>query len=448
MRMSLLVLTLSVLTTLGCRPTPPEVGPPAKAAPAAESIPRPQSPARDLPPDPPAPPPGTGIPPPGDPSDNDSRRSVKPSPLVQANTAFALDLYQQLRGRPGNLFFSPFSLSTALAMTAAGARGQTADEMARVLHFPNSPGPHTDFRALLSDLKERGKKGSYELSTANALWGQQGFGFLPEFLQLTRDHYGAGLREVDFRQAPEAARGQINAWAAQETRDKIKDLLSPASVTGDTRLVLANAIYFKGRWQEQFNKEFTRDAPFLVSASEKVSVPLMSHQRHFKHLDGETFQALDLPYVGGDLTMLILLPRAVDGLPALEKVLNAELLDRVARQMRSGEVHVSLPRFKVESSFQLPETLTSLGMPSAFDKDRADFSGMDGRRDLFVSDVVHKAFVDVNEEGTEAAAATGIVIAFNSLPPEFRADHPFLFLIRDTKTASILFLGRLVRPQG
>ena len=368
---------------------------------------------------------------------------------ARGNNAFAIDLYHKLATKEGNLFLSPASISTALAMTYAGARGETANEMAKTLHFTlDEPKLHPALGDILFDLNAQGKSQGNKLSVANALWAQKGQAFQPEFVKLNKDNYGAGLNEVDFQKATEQARQTINAWVAKQTQDKIKDLLAEGFLTPQTRLVLTNAIYFKGKWDNKFMKEATRDAPFQMNAKDKVNVPLMTQTEKFNYFDGGTFQALQLPYEGKDLSMVILLPQKVDGLAALEKSLTAEQLTTWLGKLHKKEVIVSLPRFQLTSEFSLKETLSQLGMPLAFSP-KADFSGIDGEKDLYLSAVVHKAFVDVNEEGTEAAAATAVgikALAAPASPPIFRADHPFVFLIRDERTGSILFLGRLVHP--
>jgi serpin B len=370
--------------------------------------------------------------------------------VVKGDTEFALRLYGQLGKEEGNLFFSPFSISTALAMTYAGARGDTADEMAKALDFTVSQDRlHPAFAAVLAQINEGGKKRGYQLSVANALWGQQGFGFLPDFLNLTRDRYGAGLHEVDFVNATEAARKLINAWVEKETQDKIKDLLPPGVLTVDTRLVLTNAIYFKGFWAEKFKKEFTHEEPFKTSASTTVKVPLMQRTGDYLYLDGGDFQALELPYQGKDLSMVVLLPKKVDGLGDFEQKLTEANLTGWLGKLRKQEVQVALPQFKMTKEFSLNDALKALGMRRAFIPGGADFTGMSGSgKKLFISAVVHKAFVDVNEEGTEAAAATGVVINKESarITPVFQADHPFVFLIRDNRSGSVLFMGRLSNP--
>jgi len=370
--------------------------------------------------------------------------------VVQGNNAFALDLYAELKQRDGNLFFSPHSISTALAMTYAGARGNTAEQMAKVLHFDlEQKRLHPTFRELLDQLSARQAEQGYQLSVANALWGQKGYSFLDKFLDLTKENYGAGLNEVDFVGATETARKTINSWVEKETEEKIKELIKPGVLDRLTRLVLTNAIYFKGFWESQFEEEMTYPAPFTLMSGEKVQVPTMHRTADFKYAEADDFQALELPYKGGDLSMTIFLPKETDGLAALEQSLTAEKLASWRSTLEEQEVIVALPKFKMTSEFSLAEVLKSMGMTDAFDQHNADLSGMTGKRDLFITAVLHKAFVEVNEEGTEAAAATGVVVALKSAPPSqpvFRADHPFLFLIRDSRSNSILFIGRVMNP--
>ncbi len=369
--------------------------------------------------------------------------------VVSANNRFALDLYAEIRGEQGNLFFSPASIATALAMTHAGARASTESEMAKVLHF-DLPAErlHPSFAALNRNLNETGKP--YELRVANRLWGQKDYGFLSSFLQVTREHFGAELAEVDFVRASQAARREINAWVEDQTNDKIRDLVPEGALNDTTRLVLTNAIYFLGTWEEQFNKDVTRDEPFRLDAEQTVEVPMMYQKGEFDYGAANGVQLLGLPYEGADLSMLVLLPKEVDGLGALERELTTERLKEWTSDLREQKVHVSLPKFKTTSEFELKKALSSLGMPSAFDPERADFSGISANEKLFISAAIHKAFVDVNEEGTEAAAATGIVVGTTSFQPipTFRADHPFIFLIRDNRSDAILFLGRMVDPSS
>ena len=378
-----------------------------------------------------------------------STSEEKMAAIVTGNNQFAVDLYAQLRGGDGNLFFSPSSISTALAMTYAGARGTTEIEMAKALHFDLPQDQiHHSFAALNKTLNPKDKP--YELSVANRLWGQQGYGFLPAFLQTTRDHYGAELAQVDFLQAAEAARQEINGWVADQTNDKIRDLIPQGVLNEMTRLVLTNATYFLGTWEHQFNKDATHDAPFKVTAEVKVDVPMMYQKAQFRYAEVDEVLTLELPYKGDDLSMIVLLPKAVGGLAALEDKLVAENLKKWTSGLRRQKVNVHLPKFKMTSEFQLNAVLSSMGMATAFQPVAADFSGISTEEELFISAVIHKAFVDVNEEGTEAAAATGIAFGTTSLEriPTFRADHPFIFLIRDNRTDSILFMGRFMNPRS
>jgi serine protease inhibitor len=374
---------------------------------------------------------------------------VQKEVVVKGNNQFGLDLYGKLRDKDGNLFFSPYSISTALAMTYAGARGQTAEEMAKTLHFDlDHDKLHPAFKALQEGMKAEKKKAGYRLHVANALWGQKDYRFLPAFLQVTHDNYGVGLQEVDFVKATEQARKTINEWVEKQTENKIKELLQPGILDTMTRLVLTNAIYFKGDWASQFKKDATRDLPFKLGDGKEVKTPLMYQRSKFGYLETGDLQALELPYQGKDLSMVVLLPKKIDGLPSLEKELTTDRLAGWLGRMRASEVQVFLPKFKMTSEFALKPVLASLGMKKLFTVE-ADLSGMNGRTDLYVSAVIHKAYLDVNEEGTEAAAATAVVVwATSARPPVpvFRPDHPFLFLIRDQRTGSILFMGRLANP--
>lgn len=364
--------------------------------------------------------------------------------LVKGNNRFAFDLYGKLRAQEGNLFVSPFSISGALAMTYNGADGTTAEEMAKTLHFSlGQDRLHPAFGALTQELNGAGRKRSYQLSVANALWTQKDYGFRDEFIQSTRAHYGAAPFEVDSF-GNEKVTEAINAWVEQQTQGKIKELFKAGSLSSiDTvRLVLANAIYFKGDWLHKFNKEATKDGPFQVTTTQRVTVPLMRQEESFKYGTTGVCEVLELPYAGKELSMIVLLPRRADGLADLEQALTADRLAEWLAQTREQEIEVTLPRFRVTAEFNLKPTLTDMGMPSAFSS--ADFSRMSPKR-LVIAAAVHKAFVEVNEEGTEAAAATGIAAA-DSLPPRFCADHRFVFLIRDNRSGSVLFIGRLVDP--
>jgi serine protease inhibitor len=369
--------------------------------------------------------------------------------LVKGNAAFALDLYGELSDEEGNLFFSPYSISTALAMTYAGARGDTEKQMAQVLHFTLPQCRlHPAFASMEAALRAIQEKGDIELRVANALWPQKDYVFLEAFLKLTEKYYGSAITPVDYKTAHEAARRTINAWVEEKTNGKIKDLIPEGVLDPLTRLVLTNAIYFKGNWATQFDKKLTENAPFHLLSGASVETPLMHQKQTCGYAEFEGLQVLELPYVGDALSMVVLLPKEVDGIAELEHDLTAENLEKWTTQLRKQEVSIFLPKFTMTSQFQLAKTLASMGMPDAFNMS-ADFSGMDGTKDLYISAVIHKAFVAVDEEGTEAAAATGVVVSLKAAPRPatvFRADHPFMFIIRDNVSGSILFIGRVVDP--
>jgi serpin B len=371
--------------------------------------------------------------------------------VVDGSNAFAVDLYAQLRKQDGNLFFSPESISTAFAMAYAGARGTTAAQMAATLHFTLPPDKlHPAMGALLAGLNA--PHAGYQLRVADALWAEKDYTFLDDFLKLTSSDYGAGFNRVDFKGAAEATRATINQWVEEKTDDKIKDLLPAGSVTPTTRLVLTNAIYFKGDWQSQFDKAQTKDEDFHVSAAQTVKAPLMHLTSKLGYFNGGTFQAVDIPYRSGELSMVVMLPTDAGGLSALEQSLTAASVKQWLSGLRPGSsIVLTLPKFKMTQQFQLGGTLSAMGMTQAFERSAADFSGMTGTRDLWISAAIHKAYIDVNEEGTEAAAATGIVMRSMAMqrpepPVVFRADHPFLFLIRDNRSGAILFMGRISDP--
>jgi serine protease inhibitor len=370
--------------------------------------------------------------------------------VVRGNTEFALDLYQRLRTEEGNLFLSPYSISTVLAMTYAGARGSTETQMAQTLHFTlDQKRLHPAFASLEEGLKTVQEKGHILFKVANALWPQVGYPLLEEFLALTEEHYGVLTAPVDYGDS-EAARRKINAWVEGRTQEKIRELIPQGILNALTRLVLTNAVYFKGKWASQFEKGSTRDAPFWIAPRRSVKVPMMTQEHTFRYGDSDSLQTLELPYVGDDLSMIVLLPKKVDGLVELETALTVENLEKWMGGLGKTRVRVFLPRFKVSRGFGLNDTLASMGMVDAFDDSKANFSGMDGNENwLYIAAVLHKAFVDVNEEGTEAAAATAAAMAARGIPPPapvFRADRPFVFLIRAGRTGSILFLGRVVNP--
>jgi serpin B len=376
--------------------------------------------------------------------------------VVAGNNRFALDIYRSLSGESGadkNLLVSPFSISAALAMTYAGARGQTAQQMAGVLGFtlPNDR-LHSAFGELLQDLTV--PRDGYQLSIANRLFGQAGYPFENAFLDTTSRNYGAPLEALDFRHGPDGARRRINQWVENQTNDKIRDLLPGGSIKDNTRLVLTNAIYFDGSWKNKFYKQLTGDQAFFgTTGQSQVS---MMHQLHsFGYAERSGYQLLEMPYAGDDMSLVVMLPDAHDGLSNLEASLTTDELKAGLGSMYSTSVNVSLPKFTFDSSFKLADALKAMGMTDAFSKARADLRGIADPPDekLYIDEALHKAFIDVNEEGTEAAAATAVIIGAVTTcmcapppPKTFDADHPFLFALRDVHSGSLLFFGRVVDP--
>ncbi|HAT71588.1 MAG TPA: hypothetical protein DCS63_02095 [Elusimicrobia bacterium] len=368
------------------------------------------------------------------------------TPAARAN-AIAFKFYSAQAGQPGNLFFSPYSLHTAFAMAYEGAKGATAKEMAAVFSFPAAPALRAGIGALEKDVKEAARGADF--AQANSFWAQEGYRFLPAYEGLLTTKYKAEARAANFKTAAEVSRRAINAWTEERTKGKIKDLFKEGALTPLTRLVLVNAVYFKGAWLRRFTKEMTGEADFTRSDGEKVKAQMMTFSGQVSLPYGETdaFQVLRLPYGGGSLAMLLALPKDGQTLRDAEKTLGPALLEELRAALGEQKVKVFLPRFTFSSGFDLNTVLPALGMPLAF-TDAADFSGMDGTRNLYIQRAVHKAFVEVNEEGTEAAAATGVAMGLKSISfsPVFRADRPFLFFIEDKKTGLILFMGRVEDP--
>ncbi|MDP8314379.1 MAG: serpin family protein [Candidatus Celaenobacter antarcticus] len=370
--------------------------------------------------------------------------------VVKGNNSFCFDLYQELKGEEGNLFFSPYSISTALAMTYAGARGETEKQMAQVMHYTLPQEElHPAFSILQSDLNTIEKKGDVQLNIANSLWLQKGDPFLDSFLGLNKKYYNAGLYFVNFSQSAEV-RDKINVWVEDKTHDKIQDLIKPPIPLPETSLILCNAIYFKGNWLSQFDKKNTKDDDFYLCKDKTIRVPMMSQKFDYRYMDFGDFEGIELSYEGEDISMLMFLPKEIDGLSKLENCMTADTVTIWVNELLAvyeRTVLVTIPKFKTICEFELARVLSDMGMPAAFSP-QANFSGMNGKSGLFISNVIHKAFVDVNEEGTEAAAATAVVMlkSVAAKPLEFRADHPFIFLIRENKTGSILFIGRIVDP--
>ena len=378
--------------------------------------------------------------------------------LVEGNSAFAFELYQklveQLEGQEANLFYSPYSISLALAMTYAGARGETAEQMADTLQFLlEQASLHPTFNWLDAELAKRGegaqgKDGEgFRLNIVNAIWGQKDYEFLPAFLDVLAENYGAGLRIMDFMTETEKSRLAINDWVSKQTEGRIEDLIPPGAIDALTRLVLTNAIYFNAAWEHPFDEKITADGPFYLLDGGQASVPMMKQTESFGYTEGEEYQAVELPYDGGELSMVILLPEAGQ-FEAFEKTLNAQQVSDIISGLQPTEVALTMPKFEFDSEFSLKDTLAGMGMPIAFSS-AADFSGMTGKRELAISDVVHKAFVAVDEAGTEAAAATAVIVGLTAVPEplvEVTVDRPFIFLIRDIETGAILFVGRVMNP--
>ncbi len=371
--------------------------------------------------------------------------------ILKGSISFALDLYSQLRKDEGNLFFSPHSISTALAMTYAGARGNTEKQMVQTLHFTlDQEELHPAFASIEAALNDVQEKGDIQLSVANALWPQKDYPLRKEYLALIKRYYGASITPLDFKKDTENARQMINDWIEGKTKEKIKDLIPAGMLDRLVRLVLTNAIYFKGNWASQFDENQTKEAPFHLLSGEAVNIPMMHQKQDFGYAEHEDLQVLKMSYVGDDLEMFVLLPKKPDGMKDLEEKLTADNLKKWIEKIFEREVIVFFPKFEMTSRFSLAKTLSSMGMPEAF-SGKADFSGMTGTKELFIAEVVHKAFIAVDEQGTEAAAATAVSMMKAALPPTtpvFKADHPFLFLIRDKNTGSILFMGRVWNPSA
>ena len=382
--------------------------------------------------------------------------------VVNANNQFTFDLYSELnQDKESNIFYSPYSISAALAMTYEGAKGQTADEMKSVFHFPNDNILRPNFAAIYNTINEGNN--AYELKTGNALWVQHDYPFLEDYTNRVEKYYGGKIANLDFVKETEKSRQTINSFIEEQTNNKIQDLIPKGVLNAMTRLVLTNAIYFKGTWEWEFDKSDTREQNFKITSTNAVKTPMMymkNEKAEFNYADLEKLQILELPYRGEKISMLILLPKQgedydyetgemVTSEYTLEDIeLSLEKLNEYKNQMQQTKLDaIYLPKFEFDSKYFMKETLSSLGMPTAF-SGSADFSGMDGTRNLFIDKVIHQAFIKVDEKGTEAAAATAVVIGITSAGPRnvFRADHPFIFIIQEKETGNILFLGRVIDP--
>ena len=384
--------------------------------------------------------------------------------LVAGNNAFAFDFYRQAAGQDdANLIFSPFGISQAFGMLWAAARADTAQQIADTMHYPLAQDElHPAFAALLSDLSERETAGGdgegerLQLNIANALWIQQDFPFREAYIDLVREFYDGGLFLADFIATPDRAREDINRWIEDETREKIQDMLGPGAIGSDTRMVLVNAIYFNGAWLYPFEEFATQDDTFTLLDGSTVTVPMMSQQESFGYMQGEGFQAVELPYFGGDVAMVIVLPDEGQ-FEAVRSGLDADQFDAIRETLASETVRLTMPRWEFESALDLKASLAAMGMADVFDRERADLSGMFDPaavgENLFVSAALHKAYIGVDEAGTEAAAATAIIVGVTSAPVqvepiELRLDRPFVYTIVDRQTGSILFLGQVMDPAG
>jgi serpin B len=399
----------------------------------------------------------------GDVIQSDKQRETSPNTseseittLVEGNSTFAFDLYQQLKGEEGNVFYSPYSISAALAMTYAGARGETEQQMADTLHYLLSQDKlHPAFNGLDIELAQRGEgaegkdEKGFRLNIVNAIWGQKDYTFLPGYLDTLAENYGAGLRVLDFVHAPEESRVTINEWVSDQTEGRIKDLIPKGLIDALTRLVLTNAIYFNAAWEHSFSEDSTQDGVFHLLDGSEVTVPMMKQTETFGYAMTEGYQAVELPYDGSELSMIILLPEE-GRFKDFEELLDYGRYEDIVSAMQHGRIALTMPRFEFESEFKLNEFLKAMGMTDAFSS-AADFSGMTGNRDLYISDVLHKAFVSVDESGTEAAAATAVIMRLTAapgMPVTFTIDRPFIFLIRDIETGTILFVGRVLNPEA
>jgi len=374
--------------------------------------------------------------------------------LVEGNSAFAFNLYQALKEEDGNLFYSPYSISLALAMTYAGARGETTQQIADTLQFlVVQDRLHPAFNWLDAELASRGEGAAgkdgegFRLNIANAIWGQKDYEFLSDFLDVLAENYGAGLRILDFINETEQSRLAINDWVSDQTEGRIEDLIPPGAIDVLTRLVLTNAIYFNAAWEHPFDVDMTANSPFYLLDGGQVIVPMMKQTESFGYTKGEGYQAVELRYDGGELSMVVFLPEAGQ-FEAFEEGLQAQQIRGIISDLQFTEVALTMPQFEFDSECSLKDTLAGMGMPVAFSS-AADFSGMTGKPELFISDVVHNAFVAVDEAGTEAAAATAVIMKLTSVPEppvEVTIDRPFIFLIRDIETGAILFIGRVMNP--
>ena len=375
--------------------------------------------------------------------------------VANANNKFAFDFYKQLTKESGNIFFSPYSISSALAMTYEGANGETAQEIKQVLHFPETEILRSNSASIYNTINKKEKK--YELRTGNALWAQEDFTFLEEYFTTVENYYGGKAVNLDFVNETELSRNTINTFIEEQTNNRIKKLLPQGSLGADTRLVLTNAIYFKGNWKIEFDKSDTKERDFKTPTGTK-QVPIMfmapKSELKFNYFENQELQMLELPYKDEELSMVILLPKEEQGLSSLEESLTFETFDRWQKGMSYRKIsEIYLPKFEFNYAKELYKDFNAMGMVLAFDLIDADFSKMTDFPDLYISQIYHQAFVKVDEKGTEAAAATAVVMSDRSVSESgskiiFKADHPFMFLIKENSTGTILFMGRITDPSS
>jgi len=386
------------------------------------------------------------------PTNNDIIDIEDLSSVVLGNNKFALDLYSLYKSESGNVFFSPYSISSALAMTYEGAKGQTASEIQSVFYFPEEDEMRNGYANLFKEINKKDKK--YKFNTANALWAENDFQFLDEYFNVVEQYYNGKVTNLDFKQEAEASRKTINNWVERQTNDKIKDLIPEGLINKLTRLVLTNAIYFKGDWVKQFDNEKTQDQNFKITKDNVLKVPIMKRtddKAIFNYTEDDNTQVLEMSYLGKELSMLVFLPKD-NNLSFLEDSFSIEQLQKWKKDLKEQRVNVYFPKFKFETKYFMKDDLKEMGMPSAF-SGAADFSGITGKKDLNIDEVIHQAFVEVNEEGTEAAAATAVIMKEMATAvggpkiPVFRADHPFIFIIQQNSTGNILFMGKVVDPR-
>jgi len=367
--------------------------------------------------------------------------------VARANNTFAFDLYKKLRNSGENLFFSPYSISSALAMTYSGASGVTREQMSGVLGFPDDNLVHVRGYQGLQDHLDTLSGDDLKLHMANALWCQQDYDFREDFLDISRRHFATAIRQVNFKQHYQQVRKQINQWVENQTEEKIRDLIDPGVLNPMTRMVLVNAIYFNGKWEYPFSEKKTREDFFHPTPQKKEKAPFMNQSVRLPYAENKLFKAVEIPYAKGSMSMLILLPGRHEDLSKLESRINGDFYEALTDSLDKEEVDLSIPRFTLKAKYQLNAPLQQMGMSSAFGGN-ADFSGMTGNKDLYISDIVHQSYVQVHEKGTEAAAATGVVMQKTAIVERksFIADHPFIFMIRDQQTQAILFMGKLSHP--